>query len=149
MNKKKAFTLIELLVVIAIIGIIATFAVVALQSSRARARDAKRVADVKQMTTALAMYSQTAGTYPESLSPGDSIRYPENASGTVYMEVVPAPPTPSDGNCVASSSYAYVPVENEDGQNISFEITYCLGDATGDIPAGVNIATPAGMRKKN
>ena len=149
MNKKKGFTLIELLVVIAIIGIIATFAVVALQSSRARARDAKRVADVKQMTTALALYSQSTGTYPESLSPGDPIRYPETASGTVFMEAVPAPPTPSDGSCVASTSYVYAPVENTDGQNTSYTITYCLGDTAGDIPAGISVATPAGMRQRD
>lgn len=148
MNKKKGFTLIELLVVIAIIGIIATFAVVALQSSRAKARDAKRVADVKQITTALALYAQSSGVYPETLVAGDYVRYPNTASGTVFMESVPAPPTPSDGNCVASTSYIYAPVENLDLENTSYTLTYCLGEATGDLPAGVNVATPAGMRQR-
>ena len=48
-KKKKAFTLIELLVVVAIIGILSTLAVVALQSSRADSRDARRLADVRQI----------------------------------------------------------------------------------------------------
>lgn len=55
-KKNKGFTLIELLVVIAIIGILATLAVVALQQARSRARDSKRVADVKQLSTALELF---------------------------------------------------------------------------------------------
>ncbi len=61
---KKAFTLIELLVVIAIIGILATLAVVALQQARSRARDSKRVADVKQLQTALELFFNENGRYP-------------------------------------------------------------------------------------
>ena len=56
MNKdKKAFTLIELLVVIAIIGLLSTLSIIALNSARAKARDAKRISDVKQMQVALEM----------------------------------------------------------------------------------------------
>ncbi|MFA7662345.1 MAG: type II secretion system protein [Patescibacteria group bacterium] len=49
----KGFTLVELLVVIAIIGILATLATVSLNGAREKARDARRISDVKQMATVL------------------------------------------------------------------------------------------------
>ncbi len=60
----RAFTLIELLVVIAIIGLLSTIAVVSLSNSRSKARDAKRVADFKQIKTALDLYFDETGAYP-------------------------------------------------------------------------------------
>ncbi len=53
MKNQKGFTLIELLVVIAIIGLLSTIAVVAMQGARNKARDAKRISDIKQLSTIL------------------------------------------------------------------------------------------------
>jgi len=61
---KKGFTLIELLVVIAIIGLLSTLAVVSLNSARQKARDAKRVGDIKQIQTALELYFSDKNEYP-------------------------------------------------------------------------------------
>jgi general secretion pathway protein G len=61
---KKGFTLIELLVVIAIIGLLSTLAVVALGSARQKARDAKRLSDLKQVQTALELYYTDKNSYP-------------------------------------------------------------------------------------
>lgn len=58
MKTNKGFTLIELLVVIAIIGILATLAVVAYGNSQQKARDTKRVADVRSVVAALASANQ-------------------------------------------------------------------------------------------
>lgn len=68
MNKQKnrGFTLIELLVVIAIIGILSSIVFVSLNSARSKARDAKRIADVKQLMTALELYYGQNGYYPIS-----------------------------------------------------------------------------------
>jgi|AP95_1055475.scaffolds.fasta_scaffold00456_1 prepilin-type N-terminal cleavage/methylation domain-containing protein len=53
MKKQKGFTLIELLVVIAVIGMLASIILVSLGPARARARDARRISDVRQMSLAL------------------------------------------------------------------------------------------------
>jgi len=63
-NNKKAFTLIELLVVIAIIGLLATIVLVSLNTARSKARDVKRMADLKQIQLALEMYYNDKGSYP-------------------------------------------------------------------------------------
>lgn len=63
---QKGFTLIELLVVISIIGLLSTLAVVALNSAREKARDAKRVSDVKQIQTAMELYYSDLQSYPDA-----------------------------------------------------------------------------------
>lgn len=67
---KKGFTLIELLVVIAIIGLLSTLAVVALNGSRAKARDAKRKADLRAISIAMGLYFDENNKYPLTPSSG-------------------------------------------------------------------------------
>jgi len=70
-NSTKGFTLIELLVVIAIIGILSSVVLASLNSARKSGRDAKRVADIKQIQLALELYfdaNMTTG-YPTTLGP--------------------------------------------------------------------------------
>ncbi|MDO8592521.1 MAG: type II secretion system protein [bacterium] len=61
---KRGFTLIELLVVISIIGFLTTAAVVMLNSARMKARDARRISDLKQIQTALELFYDQYGQYP-------------------------------------------------------------------------------------
>jgi len=100
---KKGFTLIELLVVIAIIALLSTLSVVALNSARAKARDARRVSDIKQIRTALEMYFDSAMAYP-AVATTTTLGVAATAclnstgwtttgcTGTVYMQNVPDDP---------------------------------------------------------
>jgi len=63
---KKGFTLIEMLIVIAIIGILASMVIVSLGPSQAKARDAKRMSDLRQIQNMLEIYYTANGGYPSS-----------------------------------------------------------------------------------
>jgi prepilin-type N-terminal cleavage/methylation domain-containing protein len=68
MNKnkknKKGFTLVELLTVISIIALLSSVVYSSLQSAKAKARDAVRIAGIKEIQTALELYYQDHGEYP-------------------------------------------------------------------------------------
>ena len=59
----RGFTLVELLVVIAIISILATLLLLQLGVARAKARDARRIADINQVRSALELYFDDNGSY--------------------------------------------------------------------------------------
>ncbi|MBX4192073.1 prepilin-type N-terminal cleavage/methylation domain-containing protein [Candidatus Parcubacteria bacterium] len=63
-KKTRGFTLIELLVVIAIIGILASVIIANVSGSKSKGRDAKRVADIKNIQVALELYYNDNGFYP-------------------------------------------------------------------------------------
>lgn len=63
-RKHKGFTLIELLVVIAIIGVLSSSVLASLNTARKKARDARRLSDMKQIYMAMELYYDEHGTYP-------------------------------------------------------------------------------------
>lgn len=67
---RRGFTIIELLVVIAIIALLASIILVSLNTSRSKGRDARRIADLKQIQAALDLYAyESNGRYPATLNP--------------------------------------------------------------------------------
>ncbi|MEA3272222.1 MAG: prepilin-type N-terminal cleavage/methylation domain-containing protein [Patescibacteria group bacterium] len=151
MTKRKGFTLIELLVVIAIIGLLATLAVVALNSARQKSRDAKRVADIKQVQTALELGFVETNGYPTAatavvLGAGSQVvlcdntgsaTWQANTTGcaTVFMTLVPVNPTPG------GADYSYT---SADGS--TYSLTFTLEGATGGLVAGDHTASPGGIQ---
>ncbi len=147
---KKGFTLIELLVVIAIIGLLSTIAVVALNSARSKSRDAKRIADVKQIQTALELAFAETNGYPVAASStvlgGASAKVLCSISGTavlqgtatgcdtIFMPLIPTDPSPG-----SATSYTY------GGSAATYSITFVLEGTVGSLAAGNVYATPAGM----
>ncbi len=61
------FTLIELLVVIAIIGILSSVVLASLNTARLKARDTRRVSDIRSIQLALEFYYDSLGQYPTSI----------------------------------------------------------------------------------
>lgn len=64
-NKKTGFTLIELLVVVAIISLLSSVVLVSVNTAREKARDSHRAQQIKQITTALELYKNKYGYYPQ------------------------------------------------------------------------------------
>lgn len=146
-QSKKGFTLIELLVVIAIIGILSTLAVVSLNNARQKARDAKRVSDVKQVQTALELYFADNNGYPtgtgvvlggtsaQSLSSA-GFTASGSATGTTYMGQVPANPSPG------GADYAYT----QTSSGVSYTLGFTLEGQTGGLTGEPHTATPSGIQ---
>lgn len=141
MSKSKrlqGFTLIELLLVIAIIGLVATIAIAGVGGARAKARDEKRVTDLKQIQKALELSFEPGSGYPVVASPlvigtaatdvlcakGASVSFVADQTvancddGKVYMGLVPSNPTPK------GAAYSYT---STDGVTSVCASGPCLG----------------------
>ncbi len=114
-KREKGFTLIELLVVIAIVSLIASVVLAGMGTARAKARDARRISDIKAVVNALELYrADNNGAYPATPTAGtacsDGTAAPYNCIGNVtelvtgrYLPSLPADPSwPGTG-----SNYRY------------------------------------------
>ena len=88
---KKGFTLIELLVVIAIIGILAGMILVSMGGSRPKSRDARRYADLRQITNAEESVNNDDSAYFKSAGSVGQIPAIKNSSDYQYMSAMTDP----------------------------------------------------------
>lgn len=130
-TKKTGFTLIELLVVVSLIGILATLVLANLNAARQRGRDAQRKADFRNIQTALRLYYNDYGGFPQSNGSGEivgcgQVRVRCVWGGTfatgehTYMATLPNDP-------LSDADYAYVQTDPD-----IYTLTTCLENASDD-----------------
>jgi type II secretion system protein G len=125
--QKNGFTLIELLVVIAIIGLLASIIFASLNKTRMKARNSRRLSDMRQIQLALELYYDEKGQYPIDDNDGggcgcDYSHLPSDNPDFIdvlepdYMPKVPLDPTqdPTTPNLV----YKYV---SDDGSTYTLQ----------------------------
>lgn len=131
---KKGFTLIELLIVIAIIGLLATIVIVVYGTAKSASRDTKRLADLRQIGTALELYNNDENRYPigADVALGAEDTACLNASGWqsagcdgAYMGKVPNDPQ--------SGHYIYSSATNSNYYTISAALEGSSNGLTGNI----------------
>ena len=100
----RGFTLIELLVVIAIIGLLSSVVLASLNGARLKGRNARRLADLRQLQTALEMYydTQSPTTYP--VQTGGLVTATLSGLTPTYIGALPTDPSRTND---ATGGYQY------------------------------------------
>lgn len=155
---KLGITKIEVLIVGLIIGLLGLTAVIAVSSARSRTRDAVRLSDVRQVQTGLELFFNDVNSYPDwpdYFAIGEAPTICLSGEGfaatcvpgqdTIYLEVVPSPPTAGlVGKSTCSNvNDGYCYVGNADGYRLQFELEHknsLLG-----LEKGANCATENGL----
>lgn len=131
-KNKKGFTLIELLVVIAIIALLATLAIISLTTAQRKARDTKRLADVKSVQSSVELYYSDNAKYPNSAEYTNATSTGFEDEMAEYMQL----PTPPDNT--AEDAYYY----GTDATNANYYVGATLEDST---HASMNDSSTAGV----
>jgi len=119
------------LVLIAVVGILASVVLLSLNSARSKSRDAARVAQVRQQGAALELYYNDNQSYPKSLT----------QLTPRYITTLPVAPRPSDGACTGiQNEYKYTLIDKN-----NYQLAFCIGGTTNNLPAGVHILSQDGM----
>ncbi|PLX27375.1 hypothetical protein C0583_03615 [Candidatus Parcubacteria bacterium] len=152
-TNQKGFTLIELLVVIAIIGLLSTMAVISLNSARAKARDARRLSDVKQLSTMLSLEAADNPNAPlEGCDTANDLTTDCTGPGQITSEFSKfEDPTTPDTQCtdpavgdVTTCGYSIVNSASTVGATTT-QIRFYLENDSGGLSAGLNTINSEGI----
>lgn len=139
--RKKGFTLIELLVIMAIIGLLFSIILAYLNNARTKARDARRLADLKEFTLALSVFFDDNQRYPtiaEGLNQLSSESVP-NCNGQPCMPGVPKDP---DGTSYyyyqCGPAFYHIGANLEDQNNLALNGDFNL---VSDLPLACSATT--------
>ena len=105
-------------------------------SSRAKARDARRVSDMHQIQNALELYNQDCGQYPPTLNVAENTGCSNGGSLGSFLNPIPTNPTPPD------IPYNY----NYDDANKTYTLTFNLENTVSNLAAGSHTLTPDGIQ---
>jgi len=165
LRDKEGFTLIELLAIIAIIGLLSTIVIVDVSSSRQRARDSKRVADIKQLGNAMELFYGEYGTYkPTGCAEANTVVSSCAGAGRAGLadfigaigrfndpSADPAVLCPagscSCGGCggcscnFSSCNYTFLGADEN-----TYSVAFFLEGDAGDLAAGLHFFTPEGTQ---
>lgn len=152
MKQQKGFTLIELLVVIAVIGMLASIVLVSLGPARAKARDARRIADVRQMSIALEVEGADS---PEALAtctladaPADTCTGPGSVSEfSNFVDPTVGTGTPTCAVGVAAPCrYSVSQDDGSDGATSGdYQICFYLEQGSGNLTQGLHAIETNGV----
>ena len=142
-SRQEGFTLLELLVVIAIIGLLSTIAVTSLNSARGKARDTKRLGDMKGIRVAQEYYYDDTNGYG-CLTAG-KVSACNTLATYINLATVEDSRYDAQNACTASSNsgcdYGFaVPASGE-----GFKVYFWLENATESLPAGLSHSTAQGL----
>ncbi|KKQ89528.1 MAG: General secretion pathway protein G [Berkelbacteria bacterium GW2011_GWA2_38_9] len=144
---KKGFTIIELLMTLLIVGLLAASISIGVKTSQAKARDSRRLNDLKLIQTAIKSFYIDTGSYPDVNQMGGS-------GNRIYARSYSASASAPWLNALVSRSYlTQAPKDPIDGQSTQFinssggtyqnlgEYTYTKYSSTAPFPNSYKLIT--------